>query len=121
MKNLFLIILFVLALAIPETNAQHRARHAKARVVVVKHSRFRPRHVVVFHPRWHPRLTCNRRWVYFPRHNFYWDNWRNRYVFYSGTVWVSKAQPPSTVGNINLADEKFYELDEADDDNDAIT
>ena len=97
---------------------RHRVRHDRR--VVVRHSRFRPRKVVVFRPAWYPRLTCQRRWVYFPRYNFYWDNWRNHYLYFNGTVWLSKSDPPPNAKDIVLAEEKFYELDETDDDNDDI-
>lgn len=41
-------------------------------------------------------------------------------MIYRGSVWVSQATPPEAVANVNLAEEKFYELDETDDDNDDI-
>jgi hypothetical protein len=121
MKYLRVTILIILAIFISEAvNAQHRGRYRGKRVVVVKRSRYRPKRLVAFRPAWHPRWTCQRRWVYFPKQNFYWDNWRNHYVFNSGTVWISQTNPPSSATNVNLAEEKFYELDESDDDNDDI-
>ncbi len=41
-------------------------------------------------------------------------------MIYRGSVWISQASPPETAVNVNLAEEKFYELDEADDDTDDI-
>ena len=121
MKHFRISLLIILAVFISESSfAQRRDRHRGKRVVVVKHSRFRPKRVVAFRPAWHPKWTCQRRWVYFPRHNFYWDNWRNHYVVYRGTGWVSQANTPTEVANVYLADEKFYELNEVDDDNDYI-
>ena len=82
---------------------------------------YRPAKIVVYHPHWHVKHAFNRRWVYFPKYNFYWDNWRNHYRFWNGTVWISQAAAPPTVVNVNLATEKHYELKESDDDDDEIT
>ncbi|HRG01623.1 MAG TPA: hypothetical protein PKZ75_10925 [Bacteroidia bacterium] len=94
-------------------------QHPNGRVVVVK-SRYRPAKLVVFHPVWGPKRAFNRRWVFFPKHNFYWDNWRQMYVYRNGTVWVVNATPPPTVVNINIDNEKHYELKETDDDVDDV-
>lgn len=120
-KLAFLIIalVFISELSFSQRHERH-GRHRGKRVVVVKHSRYRPRRVTVFRPAWHPQWACQRRWVYFPRHNFYWDNWRSHYMVYSGSVWVSQSGAPTSAGKLNLADEKYYELNEADDDNDEI-
>ena len=83
-------------------------------------SKYRPNNIIVFHPRWGVKRNFNRRWVYFPRYNFYWDNWRNAYVYRNGTVWVSNATPPPTIVNININNEKHYELKENDDDVDDV-
>jgi hypothetical protein len=121
MKHLRIVCLIILAVFISDSAfSQRKARQRGKTVVVVRHSRYRPRHVSVFRPHWHQRLTCQRRWVYFPRHNFYWDNWRNRYLYFNGAIWVSKSTAPATVSNVVLADETFYELNETDDDNDDI-
>lgn len=107
--------------------AQHRhggrgrgAHPHRGKVVVVKRSAYRPHRVVVYHPHWRPAYTCNRRWVYFPRQNFYWDNWRNHYVFWNGTIWLSQPNPPAAIVNVNLANEPTKELKEDDDDLDDI-
>jgi hypothetical protein len=94
--------------------------HAGKKVVVVKRSVYRPAKVVVFHPVWRPKYAYNRRWVYFPKYNLYWDNWRNHYYFYNGTVWVSQAAVPPVIVNVNLENEKQYELKENEDDADDI-
>ena len=88
--------------------------------VVVKKSIYRPGKIVVYHPFWGPKHAFNHRWVYFPRHNFYWDNWRNHYVFWNGTVWYSQPSPPPAVININIDNEKHYELNDKDDDVDDV-
>ncbi len=88
--------------------------------VVVKKSIYRPAKFVIYHPFWGPKRAYNRRWVYFPGHNFYWDNWRNHYVFWNGTIWVSNPSPPPTVVNINIDNEKHYELKDSEDDEDDV-
>lgn len=88
--------------------------------IVVKQSIYRPAKIVVFHPFWGPKRAFNHRWVYFPRHNFYWDNWRNHYVFWNGTIWYSQPSPPPTVINVNIDNEKHYELKDSDDDVDDV-
>ncbi|MDX2174326.1 MAG: hypothetical protein SFY56_14590 [Bacteroidota bacterium] len=96
----------------------HPHRHGK--VVVVKRSPFRPHKVVVYKPYWRPNFAYNRRWVFFPKYNIYWDNWRNHYVFYSGTVWVSQPTAPPVIVNVNLDKEKNYELKEEEEDVDDV-
>ena len=105
----------------------HGGRHGhpgphphKAARVVVKKSIYRPAKIVVWHPFWGPKRAFKHRWVFFPGHNFYWDNWRNHYVFWNGTVWVSNPSPPPTVVNINIDNEKHYEMKESDDEDDDI-
>ncbi len=88
--------------------------------VMVKKSIYRPGKIVVYHPFWGPKRAFNHRWVYFPRHNFYWDNWRNQYVFWNGTIWYSQPSPPPAVININIDNEKHYELNDKDDDVDDV-
>jgi hypothetical protein len=87
--------------------------------VVVK-SRYRPAKMVVYHPHWRPAASFHRRWVYFPRHNFYWDNWRQGYYYMNGPVWVFNATPPPVIVNVNLANERNYELQENEDDVDDV-
>jgi len=94
--------------------------HGGKKVVVVKRSPFRPKKVVVYHPVWHPKWSCNRRWVFFPKYNIYWDNWRNHYMFWNGVIWISQPTAPPVIVNVNLANEKNYELKENHDDNDEI-
>lgn len=91
--------------------------HAK---VIVKPSPFRPAKIVVYHPYWGPKRAIYRRWVYFPKYNIYWDNWRNHYVFWNGAIWYSQPTPPPVIVNINLDKEKQYELKDSDDDTDDV-
>ena len=97
----------------------HRHHHPN-KVVVVKRSPYRPKKVVVYHPIWRPKYAYNRRWIFFPKYNLYWDNWRNHYVFWNGVIWVSQATAPPVLVNVNLENEKHQELKEADDDTDDI-
>ncbi len=83
-------------------------------------SGYRPAKMVVYHPHWHPAHSYNRRWVYFPRYNFYWDNWRQGYYYMNGPAWVFKTSPPPVVINVNLGKEKNYELKEDEDDFDDV-
>ena len=99
----------------------HHHGHKHGVVAVKKRSVFRPRKIVVYHPHWHIKRAYNRRWIFFPKYNFYWDNWRNHYRYWNGTIWVSQASAPATIVNVNLANEKHYELKEDDDDNDEIS
>lgn len=97
----------------------HKAHH-HAPKKVIKKSIYRPAKVVVFHPHWGPKRVCHRRWVYFPKYNLYWDNWRNHFVFWNGTIWVSQVNRPAVIVNVNLDNEKQYEMKEDDDDTDDI-
>jgi hypothetical protein len=87
----------------------------------VKHrSQFRPAVVVVYRPHWAPQREIHRRWVYFPKHRLYWDNWRNLYFYPNGAVWVSSPGLPAHLIHLKLEEEKYKELKESDDDNDEI-
>lgn len=91
--------------------------HANKKVVVVhkgggkayRHKRH------IYHPHWGPTIAFHRRWVFFPRYNFYWDNFNNIYVYRSNGVWINSINPPATIINVNITNEKKYELDEASD------
>jgi hypothetical protein len=122
-----LTVLFILLLLSSEADAQrvvvkekHGRRHYRHQRVVVKRSLYRPAKVVVYHPYWRPHYAYHRRWVYFPRYNLYWDNWRNHYVFWNGTVWISQATVPPVIVNVNLDKEKSVELREEEDDVDDV-
>ncbi len=83
-------------------------------------SKYRLGTVVVYHPQWNKAHAYHRRWVYFPGHNFYWDNWRQGYYYRNGAVWVFNTTPPPVIVNINLGNERSYELQEDEDDMDDI-
>lgn len=97
-----------------------RRHHPHRRAVVVKRSPYRPAKVVVYHPYWRPHYAYHRRWVFFPRYNLYWDNWRNQYVFWNGNMWLSQPAAPAVVVNVNLEQEKSVELKEDEDDVDDV-
>lgn len=94
-------------------------QHPK-KVVVVHRSPYRPRTVVVYHPGWGPNYAYNRRWVYFPRRNMYWDNWRNHWVFFNGTIWISQPACPPGVREQELKNDRQHELSEDNDDVDDV-
>jgi len=97
---------------------QHPQKHMREHVVV--RSKFRPAKVVVYHPYWGPRHSFNRRWVYFPGYNFYWDNWRQVYFFWDGGAWILYKKAPAVIVNVNLDKEKHVELKENEDDIDDV-
>ncbi len=99
---------------------KHHAKAGTKKVIVVRKSKFRPVKVVVFHPHWGPNKSFHRRWVYFPKYNCYWDNWRNVYFYKTTHGWVSTAQKPTIIINVNLENENHYELNEVHDDNDEV-
>ena len=130
-KVLILLALFFSAPAIFAQRGNHKGHghaakpgrghgHGRPHRVVVKRSVYRPAKVVVYRPHWRPNYAYNRRWVYFPRYNMYWDNWRNHYVFYNRTVWVSQPAPPEGVSEKELEKEKQKELKEEEDDVDDV-
>jgi hypothetical protein len=90
----------------------------KGNVVVVKHKNH-VKKVKVYHPRW-SHVKFHRRWVYFPSHNFYWDNHRNVYVIRTGTVWVVSKSLPNELKKVDLSKEKCIELSEDADEQDSI-
>ena len=95
----------------------HQGRHNK--VVVVKKGHHHRGRVAVYHPRWAPRVTFTHRWVFYPYHNFYWDNVRAVYVYKVNTVWVTNAEAPESLSKIDLEKEKHVELADVDD-NDSV-
>jgi len=116
--SLIVFLLFTSAYKAQKGKGHHGGQHHKT--VVVKKSRYRPNKIVVYRPHWHPKFVCNRRWVFFPKYNLYWDNWRNHYVFYNGSAWISQANAPSMIVNVNLEKEKKTELKADEDEDDEI-
>jgi hypothetical protein len=115
--------------AVNRGNVKQNPNTHRNREVVVKHnhvkhvvvrSKYRPKTVVVYHPHWAPKYNCHRRWVYFPRYNFYWDNWRQMYVYRNNNAWIYGANKPVFVANVNLETEKHVELKEDEDDVDEV-
>lgn len=122
----FFMVLAVLAtfsVSAQQRPPQHKHKTVRThenKRVVVNHSRYRPTKIVVYHPVWGPRHAFHHRWVFFPRYNFYWDNWRNMYVYRSNNLWVTSVSAPPIVVNVNLESEHQYELREDWDDNDDV-
>jgi hypothetical protein len=125
MKKFKIILVLLLSVSINAAlfsqKRNHGHKHHRHNKVIVKRSPYRPRKVIVYHPHWRPTYTYNRRWIFWPKHNFYWDNWRNQYVFWNGTIWVSQVARPAIIVNLNLAEEKHHELKDSEDDNDEIS
>lgn len=125
-RKIILLVAGVLLLSSAKILAQKKGGHHHhhggpgKKVVVVKRSRFRPAKVVVYHPYWGPKYNHHRRWVYFPGYNVYWDHWRGHWMFWNGAMWISQAAQPPVIVNVNMANEKNYELKEDDDDNDDV-
>jgi hypothetical protein len=124
MKTIQKIAFLFLLLNVFSLNAQKKVivkkghHHHNKKVVVVKNGPHHPHKV--YHPVWGPKRAFVRRWVFFPRYNFYWDNFNNVYVYRMGAIWVAKPTPPPVIINIDLSKEKSYELKETDDDVDPI-
>ena len=72
--------------------------------------------MIMYKPYWRPGYTCYRRWIFFPQYNVYWDNRRNVYVFWNGSVWFAQPALPPAMVNININNAKTYELKSSDDD-----
>lgn len=98
----------------------HKHHHQKKVVVVHHRSPYRPKHVAVYRPAWAPHYAYNHRWVYFPRRNMYWDNWRNHWVFFNGTIWISQVACPPGVKEQELRNDRQRELPETNDDVDDV-
>lgn len=98
---------------------EHRGGYGGNKIIV-KRSIYRPVNVYVYHPFWRPKYSYYRRWIFFPKYNLYWDNWRNNYVFWNGTIWLSQPTPPPVIVNVNLQNEKHQELKEDEDDVDDV-
>lgn len=101
-------------------HGKHHHHGNNKNVIVVHKSNFRPAVVHVYHPIWAPHKSMNRRWVYFPKHQCYWDNWRNVYYYKNKNYWISSVSKPIFIINVDLAKEKQFELKEVDDDDDTI-
>jgi hypothetical protein len=82
-------------------------------------SKYHPAKVVVYAPVWAHHKKYNRRWVYFPKHKCYWDNWRNVYVYKVDGNWTTSPNKPKTIEAVNLEDEAV-ELNDVEDDDDEI-
>lgn len=105
----------------PQGRGNGHVRHGyNKKVVVVHRSPYRPARMGVYHPIWGPQFAYNRRWVYFPHRNLYWDNWRGHYVFWNGTIWISQVALPAGIIVTDLHKEDKKELGEDQDDVDDV-
>jgi hypothetical protein len=103
---------------VKQTN--HPKHHKNNHVKVIKKSKFRPVKSSVFHPHWAKNKNFNRRWVYFPKYNCYWDNWRNVYFYKEKSKWLYSSTTPAVLIQIELEKEKYYELKDTEDEIDEI-
>lgn len=119
---LLIIVFLLIAFNKPANSQGNRSneRHPNGKVVVVKSKNHHFRRARVYHPHWAPRVSYRHRWVYFPRYNFYWDNFRNVYVFRTGTIWVTSTNAPQEVEKVDLSSVKKVELNENNDSKNAI-
>ena len=112
----FIIVVLIVALssvaAYSQRIAMDKATPPHKTVVVKKHNRWVKR--VAYHPHWAPKRVYYHRWVYFPKHNFYWDNVKQVYVYRTGVKWVAVATLPKSYANVDLEKEKSVELTEVD-------
>lgn len=125
-KKSSIICFVILSLAFTNAYSQTKAvivndNHMAKKVVVVKNNRHHLfRRSAVYHPHWAPRMSYHSRWVYFPRYNFYWDNYSNVYVVKTGTVWITYKTSPKELENVDLSKEKSTELSKENDSKDSI-
>ncbi len=97
-------------------NASSQVRQSRHEKVVKTRKINRHRHLKsIYRPHWAKKTSFSRRWVYFPKYNFYWDNARNKYVYLNNGVWVVKKKQPKYLVNVSLETEKMVELSEDDD------
>ncbi len=99
---------------------RNNERRSNGKVVVVKNKKHHFRKARVYHPHWAPRVRFRHRWVYFLRYNFCWDNFRNVYVYRTGTIWVTSTNAPQEAEKVDLSLVKKVELNENNDSKDAI-
>lgn len=121
--SVLLVIAFSLIAFNKSANSQgniKNEKHLNGKVVVVKSKNHHFRKARVYHPHWAPRVSFKHRWVYFPRYNFYWDNFSNVYVYRTGTIWVTSTNPPQEVEKVDLSSVKKVELNENNDAEDSI-
>ena len=121
-RNISVLFTMIFLLAAFSSNAQkvvvEKRHHNKVVKVCKGHKHYRKG--VVYHPVWSPRIAYTHRWVFFPRYNFYWDNWNEVYIVRNETIWVSSKILPKEVENLDLQKENKVELGEENDDLDTI-
>jgi hypothetical protein len=115
-----IILLVALTNALAQNKVVVKEKQPRNKVVVVKNKNHHIRKARVYHPHWAPRAGYMHRWIYFPRHNFYWDNFRNVYLIRTGTVWVISKTTPKEIEKVELSKEKKVELGEENDSLDSI-
>jgi hypothetical protein len=117
--SLFLICFLIANTTWGQKGNKHHLRHhhATGKVVLRPHSGARHRHVVVVKripPPWAPKMVLKRRWLYYPKYNFYYDCIHVKYIYLQNSVWVRANTLPPAIIQINLNNEKHIELDDDD-------
>lgn len=107
----FFLLVIVVFIAL-SGNAQNVSKVEKHPLTVVGKKKVHPIKKKLYHPVWGPRLTYKNRWVYFPRYNFYWDNFHNVYIIKRGKAWVVLKTKPKEIERLDLTKEKSFELSE---------
>jgi hypothetical protein len=83
-------------------------------------SNYRPYIRLNYRPAWSHHTRYRRRWIYFPKYNFYYDNWRQMYYYQNNTQWYMNVNLPTALININIEKENHFPLHEDEDDIDEI-
>lgn len=108
---------FVTVASADNDENRHRGRKGKPEKrkphhVERHHHRYEQERAACYYPKWHPEHRLERRWVYFPRFNIYWDNYRSVYVYLNRGRWVLTSNRPQVIVNVNLPYERYYEVDD---------
>jgi hypothetical protein len=64
-------------------------------------------------PSWAPANGYRHRYVFFPEHNCYYDNFNGIYIYRKGGTWVNSYTMPSFIFNINFTRKVELTIDAA--------
>ncbi|MCC6838037.1 MAG: hypothetical protein IT234_05810 [Bacteroidia bacterium] len=53
-------------------------------------------------PSWAPANGYRHRYIFFPEHKCYYDNFNGIYIYRKGSIWVTSYQTPSFIFNISI-------------------
>lgn len=108
MKNILLIIVVVLIPTFAFSQKGHGANHGKhnnaGRVnKIIVHNHYSTSIKRKGPPSWAPANGYRHRYIYFPEHKCYYDNYNGFYIYRKGTVWVTSYYLPAFIINIGSA------------------